>query len=183
MYNQNSSFILRQIAISPQHSPILDAALKIPLDWSNIVATVDASSEVIKQSASAVNMSRIDSAIGTVYGTSGNIPSPAFSPFSPSTFGVLNHELSNLTSNLQYIIDWCNSPERRNSLIEKLVDQSIYLLDQKRNHLEAVQRIASNTPIMDMDYDTLRQEVSSLKSSADNLSNALDKLAHRSLSS
>jgi hypothetical protein len=107
--------------------------------------------------------------------------SSTFSPFTPSTYSELNKEIANLTSNLEFIDQTCNTPVRKHSLIEKTIDHSLYLLDQKRSHLDAVRKLAANTSISEKDYDSLREEFCSLKKSIDDLSGRIEDLSYRSL--
>jgi DNA-binding transcriptional regulator GbsR (MarR family) len=120
--------------------------------------------------------------MGTVYNAMYNVPSDLFSPFSPSTYQELNKEISNMASNLEYIEKTCNTPERKNSLMEKVVDHTLYLLDQKYRHLEAIQKLAVNTPISETNYDDLVEKHRSLVNDVNSLSKKLNDISSISLS-
>lgn len=93
----------------------------------------------------------------------------------------MNKEISDATSNLKFIEETCTTAERTHSLIEKVIDHSLYLLNQKYNHLDAIQKLAANTPIAQKDYDELVQNLDSLSKDVANLSKKLDDLSFRSL--
>ena len=184
----NPSFIMKLMRhmSSPQHySPILDAALNPNLNWGVIP---ELSTELNRPTTSGTDISRNDSVMGTVYHAIQNaslnmkpMSSNIFSPFTPSTFVELNREIANTASNLQFIEETCKTPERRHSLIEKVIDHSLYLLQQKANHLDAMQRLAADTPISQRDYDNLVASHRSLTNDVQILSEKLNNLSYRSL--
>ena len=181
------SFIMRHRS-SPHYSPILNA-INFPLDWSRAAET---SVELNRPITSGTDISRNDSVMGTVYNAIKNVPqhniksmssgtSFPFTPFTPSTYEELNREISNMASNLQFIEETCNTPERRHSLIEKIMDHSLYLLNQKYSHLDAIQKLAADTPISQRDYDDLVKSHRSLSNDINELAKKLDSLKERSL--
>lgn len=86
-----------------------------------------------------------------------------------------------MASNLQIIEETCNSPVRKYSLIEKIMDHSLYLLNQKYSHLDSIQKLAADTPISQRDYDDLVKSCRSLSNDINNLAKKLDSMKERSL--
>ena len=119
--------------------------------------------------------------MGTVYNTVQSGSTPLFSPFTPSTFMELNKEIAVITSNLQSIQETCYSPEQKHALLENLIDQSRYLLQQKHNHLEAIHRLAADTPILQKDYEELIANQRSLVKDVNILSQKLRGISLRSI--
>ena len=184
-----SSFIMRHINSPTHSSPILDAALNSSLDWSRSAPVAEVTTELTRPTTSGTDFSKNDSVMGTVYNAMLNSPelrikpmsSDIFSPFTPSTFMELNKEISNNVSNLEFIQETCNTPERRHSLMEKIIDNSLYLMDQKYRHLDAIQKVAAETDITQGDYNDLVEKHRSLVNDVNDLSKRLDNLSHRSL--
>lgn len=172
------TFIMRDTS---HYSPILDAALNSSLDWGKATSLIEKTIDLKRPSTSGTSFSKNDSVMGTVYNAIHNGSSGIFSPFIPSTYVELNKEIANVASNLQFIEESCNTPERRNSLIEKTIDYSLYLLNQKHSHLDAIQKLAADTSISQKDYDELVENYHSLKNDLKDLSKRLDNLKERSL--
>lgn len=162
------SFIMKYMSSPSHYSPILDSALKGSLNWSKAASITETSMDLTRPTTSGTDISRNDSVMGTVYNVMKNVssstfyPSNTFSPFTPSTYAELNKEISNIASNMQFIEETCKTPERKFSLLEKVVDHYTYLLNQKYSHLDAVQKMAADTPITQTDYDNLVENYSSL---------------------
>jgi len=180
--NDTPNFIMRYLSFISHDSPILDAALNSSLDWSRNSSLTETSLDLHRPNTSGTDVSRNDSVMGTVCNAMYNVPRDFFSPFSPSTYQELNKEISNMASNLEYIEKTCNTPERKNSLMEKVVDHTLYLLDQKYRHLEAIQKLAANTPISETNYDDLIEKHRSLVNDVNNLSKKLNDFSSISLS-
>jgi hypothetical protein len=102
-----------------------------------------------------------------------------FSPFSPTSYMELNRELGFTVSNLQFL-EVCNSAQKL-VWIENLIDQSRYLAEQKHNHLQAIIRLAADTPIFQKDYDELVANHSSLISDVNISSQKLRDLSFRTI--
>lgn len=172
------SFIMKYMS-SPQYSsPILDAALNSSLDWGKSASCVETTTELKRPMLSSI--SRNDSVMNAVYNGIKSASRETFSPFTPATYGELNKEIVNLTSNLASIEEECSSPDGKYSLLEKGLDQKLYLLNQKYKHLEAVYKIAADTPILQKDYD-LVENYRSLTDDLNTLGKKLDDLSFRSL--
>jgi hypothetical protein len=67
-------------------------------------------------------------------------------------------------------------------MFEHLIDNPRYLLEQKHKHLEAILRLATDTPILQKDYDELMKNHSYLVKDVNILSQKLQELSSRSLS-
>jgi hypothetical protein len=108
-------------------------------------------------------------------------PTGQFSPFTPGTLAELEKEISDCTSKLKYVNETCQDVHLKDSLREKVLEESSYLLDQKRKHYEALQNMAANTSLPEEDFDKIRNNVSLLSRQVNEVSANLDKLSHRSL--
>jgi hypothetical protein len=65
---------------------------------------------------------------------------------------------------------------------KKVLDQSVYYLEQKQKHLNVIQELTSNTFMPQRDFDSLKEDFASLKNNVDNLSTKINAMSHRSLS-
>lgn len=175
-----TSFIMKHMSPFSYSSPILDAAMNSSLDWNRSAFSIQTSVEMKRPILS--NILTKDSPIRIVYNAMQSASATTFSPFTPATYGELNKEIYDVTSNLRILEETCNSPDRNYSLIEKVLDQILYLLNQKFNHLEAIHKLAADTPILQKDYEQLVEGHRSLSNDINNLGKKLENISFRSLS-
>lgn len=175
-----TSFIMKHMSPFSYSSPILDAAMNSSLDWNRSASSIQTSVEMKRPILS--NILTKDSPIRIVYNAMQSASATTFSPFTPATYGELNKEIYDVTSNLRILEETCNSPDRNYSLIEKVLDQILYLLNQKFNHLEAIHKLAADTPILQKDYEQLVEGHRSLSNDINNLGKKLENISFRSLS-
>jgi hypothetical protein len=178
----NSGFILRRRNLL-HFSPILDLAINSNLDWGRSTLITD-----ITKPSLSIGIPKSSTIMSTVYDTvfrgSTSLllqrsPMSPFSPFSPTSYMELNRELGFTVSNLQFL-EVCNSAQKL-VWIENLIDQSRYLAEQKHNHLQAIIRLAADTPIFQKDYDELVANHSSLISDVNISSQKLRDLSFRTI--
>ena len=178
--NNIPSFMERYMN-SSTYSPILDAALNYSLDWGKSSSSVERIMEASKPNLGLYTGDSVMNSVHTAIKSASKDAFSPFTPFTPATYSELNKEISIITSNLASIEESCNSPDKKASLVEKVIDQTLYLLNQKHNHLQAMHKIAADTPISQRDYDELVEAHRSLTNNLDNLGKKLNSISFRSL--
>jgi hypothetical protein len=175
----NSNFILRHIY--PRHyTPVMDAILNY-LSSTRADSLADTVTEVVRPGTSGTDITKVDSVLSPLQTIIQNTSKSLFSPFSPDTLQDLNREILNAQQNLKFLEDTQTDPATKASLIEKALEESRYLLEQKTRHLEALQRTAAETPISPTDYDDLVENCRSLTNDVDSLAKKLENFSFRSI--
>lgn len=176
----DSGLIIKYLS-SIHSSPTLDMALNSPLNWgSKGFIDVDKSSIHLsnpKIDIPKIDIPKIDSNIDKDYIDMLGV----YSPFTPSTLVELDKEINATSSYIESIHEMSSSPLQKQVLIDNMLDQSRYLLQQKHNHLKAMLRLAINTPILQRDYDEIVVNQHSLVNDVNIISHKLKQITYRSL--
>lgn len=101
--------------------------------------------------------------------------------FSPNTLSYLDEEIKRNKENLKDINKVCKDQFTKSSVMEALMEERKYLLEQKSKHLNSVLQEAKDTPINDVDTDKLCDDITKLQSDVENLAKESEKIKHRKL--
>lgn len=101
--------------------------------------------------------------------------------FSPNTLSYLDEEIKRNEENLEDINKVCKDQITKPSVMEVLMEERKYLLEQKSKHLNSVLQEAKDTPINDVDTDKLCDDITKLQSDVENLAKESERIKHRKL--
>lgn len=120
-------------------------------------------SETTRPSTSTTNTS-ISTNLGSIY-----TPDLSKDLFTPTTYKALDLEIARNSDNISDLDKTISDEGVKNSVLDKLMDERRYLLEQKGKHLSAILQLSKNTSIDDVDSDKLHKEISLLKQRTDSL--------------